>query len=331
MKRLATLALLAGVASCQFTLKPALDASAGADDFAVDLGSAPDLLRMVPDGAVPRGIGFPCGGPGECDSASCVDGFCCESLCDPSDPANLCMACNVAGHEGHCFAAPAGSDPHQQCEPDPVASCGKDGLCDGNGACRRYPAATVCGSPSCAAGSVTAAPVCDGNGTCVGGAVTSCAPYVCASATACATNCTAPDVGCAPPAVCTNGSCGKRASGQPCMQPSDCASNFCAPPGVCCDAACTGNCQACNLAGQPPGHCAPLANGTQCAPATCMGDSKLSARTCDGAGTCQPAKATDCTPYTCNLGNASCFAKPCAGNQQCAAGHTCNSGSGKCM
>ncbi|MCU1281301.1 MAG: Flagellar hook-length control protein FliK [bacterium] len=330
--RRAVLGLVAAVAACQFSIKPDVDASVAADDLGVDLaGVAGDLARPAPDGAVPRGLGFPCDGVAECDSGACVDGYCCESLCDPGDASNLCKACNVPGHEGRCVAAVAGTDPHQQCEPDPVATCGKDGLCDGHGACRRYPHGTACGMPSCAAGSLTAAATCDGEGSCVAGAVRTCAPYVCGSATSCATSCTPPDVGCAPPATCNNGSCGKHALGQQCASPSDCASNFCSPQAVCCDAACTGSCESCALGGQPAGHCAPLAAGTQCAAAACMGDSRLAARTCDGNRTCQAAATTDCTPYTCNTANATCFAKPCQGNQQCAAGHTCNGGSGKCQ
>jgi hypothetical protein len=228
--RLSLIALVA--AGCQFSIRPASDASAPVDDFGVGGNGEPDFAQPIP-----RGLGAPCLGVADCESATCVDGVCCDSLCDPSDPANLCKACNVAGHEGHCFAATGGTDA---------------------GGCRAVPL------------------------------------------------------------------------GQPCTLPSDCASGFCAPQGVCCDAACTGNCRSCAL-GIAPGHCTPLGAGTQCAPRACMGDSNLSARACDGAGTCAAATATDCTPYTCNPAGAVCFTRPCAGNQQCAQGHTCNSGSTKCM
>lgn len=316
------------VAGCNFRVGAvAGDASATVDDLAV--GGGDDLSRALPDGVAPRGLGYPCAGAGECDSQSCIDGYCCDSDCNPADPANLCKACNVPGSEGHCVPAAAGTDPHQQCEPDPVASCGKDGLCDGNGGCRLWVGGTVCGSASCSGGSVTYAPACDGNGSCVTPPAVSCAPYTCASAAACATSCTPPANGCAPPAVCTGGSCGTRALGQPCGKPADCTSNFCAQ-GVCCDSACTGSCVACNLPGKV-GKCSPVASGTQCAPAACSGDSRLSARTCDGTGTCQPATSTSCSPYTCNKANATCFMRPCADGTQCAAGHTCNSGSQKCQ
>ncbi len=332
MRAVAPLVLAAAVAGCNFRIQAlplVTDASASADDFGlVDLGDV-DLMRQPPDGAVPRGLGWPCDVAGDCDSGACVDGYCCDSFCDPADPANFCKACNVPGSEGHCVDAVAGTDPHQQCDADPVASCGKDGLCDGKGGCERYAAGTVCGTASCAGGSVTYAPACDGNGSCVTAPAVSCAPYTCGSATACATSCTPPANDCAPPAVCNNGSCGKRALGQPCVAPSDCASNFCAQ-GVCCNSACSGSCVACNLPGKV-GQCTPLPSGTQCAPATCNGDSKVSAQLCDGAGTCQPGVTTPCTPYTCNKATAQCYARPCANSTQCAIGHTCNNGSGKCQ
>jgi hypothetical protein len=327
--RAAMLLPLAALAGCHFALPSVFDAAApggGAVDLAAD---PPDLLR-IPDGAMPRGIGFPCGAAGDCDSGACVDGYCCDSLCNPADPANLCKACNVPGSEGHCVAAQAGTDPHDQCDSDAVGTCGHDGLCDGKGGCERFAAGTVCGSATCGGSTITYAPACDGNGNCVSPPSSSCAPYTCGSPTACATSCTPPANGCAAPAVCNNGSCGKRALGQPCSSPSDCSSGFCAPQGVCCNSACIGSCMSCNLPGKL-GQCSPLAPGTQCAPAGCAGDAKVSARICDGAGACQPAVTTDCTPYTCNTGTAQCYARPCANSTQCAAGHTCNNGSNKCQ
>ena len=313
------LALAAALAGCNFSVHGLPLTLSGADG-----GAAVDLAV-----GAPGALGAPCTSADACDSGFCVDGVCCESACDPSDPASLCKACDVAGSEGHCVAAAAGSDPRDQCDADPVASCGRDGQCDGSGACERWPAGTACGTSTCANGSITYAPACDGNGACVTPASMSCAPYVCANSTACATMCTPPANGCASPAVCTNGSCGTRAIGQPCSQPSDCTSNFCAQ-GVCCNSACTGSCVSCNVTGKV-GTCTPEPAGTQCAAPTCVGDAKVAARVCDGAGTCQPPVNTDCTPYTCNKTTTQCYMRPCANSLQCAAGHTCNMGSHKCM
>ncbi len=45
----------------------------------------------------------------ECTSGTfCVDGLCCDGLCANGDP-NDCIACNVAGNEGHCGSRPAAS------------------------------------------------------------------------------------------------------------------------------------------------------------------------------------------------------------------------------
>ena len=329
---LASAALL--VAACHFRVAPALDAAAPADDLAPSAtDSAPaasDFARAIPDGATPGGAGWPCDHAADCANGTCVDGYCCDSFCDPSDGANLCRACNVPGSEGHCVAALAGTDPHQQCEPDLVNPCGRDGLCDGSGQCRLTPPRTPCGSASCVAGTLTFAPTCDGAGRCAVGTSQSCAPYLCASASACATDCTPSANGCAPPAVCdANGSCGKRALGQPCGGAGDCRSGFCAQ-GVCCDGACAGSCHACNLPGSI-GRCSPSPAGSSCGAAQCAGDDAVAARACDEAGVCLPGIVKACTPYTCNSASASCFARPCQSNQQCAMGHICNGGSGKCQ
>ncbi len=320
----AALAVMA-LAGCRFAVR-ALPEEPPTDDF----GFTDDFGPPVPDGATPGGIGWPCASPSDCDNGTCVDGYCCDSLCDPGVPANLCAACNVPGSEGHCVPALAGTDPHQQCTADTMASCGHDGLCDGAGHCRLWAAGTVCGGATCSSDTETYAPTCDGNGHCLAGTSVSCYPYACGSG-ACDTSCTQPANGCQSPAVCNAmGSCGPRALGQPCSKPTDCASGFCAQ-GVCCDQACNGgNCYACN---QPssPGHCKPLPNGTTCGPATCNGDDAVSARACDGAGTCQPGTVTVCVPYTCNQSNATCYQRPCFSNLQCAMGHFCNGGSHKCQ
>lgn len=334
MKRLVLVALVV-VAGCDLRLGiplDAVDAAAPGDDlpipFAGDLGPGADLARPIPDGATPGGLGWPCDDPSQCQNGTCVDGYCCDSFC-AGDPATLCHACNVPGAEGHCTVALAGTDPHQNCEPDAVATCGKDGLCDGAGACRLYAAGTTCGAAACTAGHQSFAPACDGNGTCAPTGGVDCYPYTCNGAV-CGTSCTPPAAGCQPPAVCDpTGSCGKRGDGQTCQNGSDCQSGNCAQ-GVCCDQACTGACVACNLPGVV-GTCTPLPGGTQCAPGACSGDATVSPRACDGNGTCLPGTSQSCAPYTCNKATNVCYGRPCVSSQECAAGHTCNTNSGKCM
>src|SRR5439155_8128480 len=128
--------------------------------------SAPDLHRQVPDGAVPRQTGYPCGGANECDNGLCIDGFCCDDLCDPLDPGNQCKACNVPGAEGHCGFAQDGTDPRGLCAEEATSTCGRDGLCDGRGNCRLWGVGTACGASTCSGGQFTAPPMCDGAGNC---------------------------------------------------------------------------------------------------------------------------------------------------------------------
>ena len=88
--------------------------------------------------------GASCGGAGECASGNCVDGVCCNDAC-----AGACAACNVAGQVGSCTPIPPGQDPGNECPDDGATSCGRDGSCDGAGACRQYASGTVCSSLPC--------------------------------------------------------------------------------------------------------------------------------------------------------------------------------------
>jgi hypothetical protein len=352
------------VSGCEFDVSPLADAAVpldgavdAADGAVPDLLTAPDL-HEVPDGVLPGALGWPCASPVECATGFCVDGFCCDGACDPAT--NLCKACNVSGQEGHCTLASAGTDPRSQCNSQPQATCGRDGQCDGAGQCRLWTAGTTCGAASCSGGVVTYAPACDGTGTCVAGTSASCYPYTCADATQCTTSCSSA-AQCAGGIVCSAMSCGKRADGQPCALASDCQSNHC-EQGVCCASACSSTCLACNLMGSlgtctavpagldPLGQCAQSprsscgqdgkcdgsgacrlwAAGTSCAAQACSGDFSLSARACDGAGTCAAGLATSCTPYTCDPKTVTCFAAPCSDSTQCASGKTCNLSNGKC-
>ena len=64
----------------------------------------------------------------------CTEGVCCDSACT-----STCWTCAAQGNVGSCIPADTGTDPRNQCPEDGVASCGRDGACDGSGACRRYP------------------------------------------------------------------------------------------------------------------------------------------------------------------------------------------------
>jgi hypothetical protein len=375
-------AALAGVllfAGCTFTLEGAsLEAGVQPDgaapldanlempvtDFAVAVDAAPfDLTGRVPDGAMPRQVGYLCVAAADCDNGQCIDGYCCADLCDPTDPAFQCMACNVPGAEGHCVPALDGTDPRGLCDAQPVSGCGQDGLCDGRGNCRLYAVGTSCGASVCTNGSVVGPPVCDGNGQCVLSMTTaSCDPYTCNTAgDGCASSCTQTS-GCVAGATCSiDGTCNnKRGLGQACTSGSQCQSTFCAQ-GVCCNRDCTGGCRSCALpggtglclfvaAGTDPagdctaetrdscgldgqcdgaGQCRRWSAGTPCASATCSGDSTVSARVCDGRGMCLPGIPTSCDPYMCNPATGSCYGQPCTSSAQCAAGAMCRR-NGRC-
>jgi hypothetical protein len=144
--------------------------------------------------------GQSCASAADCLSGFCADGVCCASAC--REP---CQACNLPGSAGRCAPAPAGQDPRDDCAPEAPATCGRDGLCDGNGRCRLHPAGTVCEASRCAGGMETAARTCTGQGACGPATTRRCAPYACAGA-ACGASCL-DATGCAPEATCSGGKC----------------------------------------------------------------------------------------------------------------------------
>jgi hypothetical protein len=330
---------------------------AGADDAALDASDAvpPSEAGSDVPPATLKANGVACGANPECESAQCVDGVCCGSVCT-----GACESCNQKGAEGTCTPLPTGT-PTAECVDQLAASCGFDGTCNGNGGCRRYAAGTPCKAAGCQTGTFTPASACDGQGTCVAPNTVSCAPYLCDAslgAPQCRTTCAAG--GCLAPAVCTNGSCGAKvlkADGAGCVTSADCTSSHCVD-GVCCGTACAGACISCNLAGfegtckpvasnkldphgvckdggaaacqqnglcNGPGACALYPPGTTCVAGTCAGRAVFAARQCDGAGTCGPATNMDCLPYRCNPATTACFAS-CTANAQCsnAPKRTCN-------
>jgi hypothetical protein len=291
--------------------------------------------------------GRPCASAGDCRSGQCVDGFCCDGACT-----GLCLACDVAGSEGHCRAVLAGEDPGGECTREPVRSCGLDGTCDGAGACRKYPAGTECAPGGCQGATEIAAATCNDRGACQPGGNRSCAPNVCNGDT-CAARCSDRSP-CLNGFFCDGGTCRRRrADGTACTDQVQCGSGHC-DDGVCCATECGRSCFACNLAGQvgtcaavddgggdPKGQCgaepdqacgrvggcngrgacklAPA--GKSCgSAASCTGAVESGASACDGAGGCLSGPTRACVPYLCN---ADACASRCAGDAQCAMGFFC--------
>ncbi|MBM4362276.1 MAG: hypothetical protein FJ104_06320, partial [Deltaproteobacteria bacterium] len=123
----------------------------------------------------------------ECVSGICSDGICCDATCG-----GQCESCGVPGFVGACTTVPA-----NQPAPTSKPSCATDAttcgtqLCNGADrfACHFPGAAVTCGEPSCAAGTGSLTPSCNGAGACSAPATVGCSPYVCGS-TACLTSCT---------------------------------------------------------------------------------------------------------------------------------------------
>ncbi len=307
-------------------------------DAALD-ATEPALPDSGPEPARPNGA--TCSGGGECEGGFCVDGVCCESDCT-----SLCRSCALPGTLGHCALVPAGEDPRDVCKEQPVATCGMDGTCDGQGACRLHAAASLCMEPRCAsADTLTLASTCDGTGICSVGAGQSCSPFACAEG-ACKTSC-ASDADCAAGFNCVRGSCGRRPLGASCTAQSDCASGNCVD-GVCCNApSCDGPCMACNVPGSsgschaitagaaPPnggctaeladtcgrngkcdgkGQCQLYPAGTRCGVATCSEGQQVAAPLCDGAGRCLSLPGFACAPYLCDQGRC---ATTCGSAEDC--------------
>jgi hypothetical protein len=130
--------------------------------------------------------GTACAASSDCASGFCVDGVCCNSACTGS-----CQTCGAVGSVGVCSAAAAGTDPRSDCDAETASTCGRDGMCDGAGACRKHAAGTVCQGASCTSGTLTAAATCDGAGTCTPGVQASCNGYQCDPiGTSCLATCT---------------------------------------------------------------------------------------------------------------------------------------------
>ncbi len=237
-----------------------------------------------------RSLGLSCTSAAACTSGFCVDGVCCNSLCDGS-----CQSCvastNSFGTNGFCGPAKEGLDPHDTCDDsrdmDP-SSCGTTGVCSAFGSCAVYAYGESCGEPQCTDSNVAQENFCNGVGACV--AVThDCKTYACAAGVCKSGECTT-NTDCAGSAYCDTtvspSACAvKKNLGDTCSpETKECKSGFCVD-GVCCDSPCLGTCQACSNAlkggSEPDGYCGPAKQGTL--DANCQADP---AKPCGYDGTC---------------------------------------------
>ncbi len=299
-----------------------------------------------------RANGMACGCAGECASGFCADGVCCSTACGEA-----CKTCAEKTSLGTCTSRLGGDPPRAAggCTKSDVTSCGFDGMCDGAGACRRYPAGTTCLPGQCQGAAVIGARACDGQGLCKQGPAIVCAPYSCdSSKNACFDACTQ-NGQCVSGQACVNGSCGLKMNGANCLKGTECASTFCAD-GVCCNASCGGGCVSCALPDRRGtcwptetgladprmvckdhnamscgttgkcdgfGSCAKYAAETTCVPSSCTGTKRNTPGTCDGLGTCKPPGVQTCGPFLCASGQCT---TSCTKDADCEAGHACVNG-----
>lgn len=312
--------------------------------------------RVCVSGAciAPLANAAPCTAGTQCQSGQCVDGVCCDKAC-----AGGCEACTASkkgsGSDGTCGPIAAGTDPDEECDSELEATCGRNGFCDGKGACQLHAAGTSCGTSSCQGNSVQGR-VCDGKGVCGTSQGLACAPYVCSGGT-CKNPC-ANSNECQAGNFCQAGVCKPLgANGTPCSQKGECQSGYCVD-GVCCNAACTSKCMACSAAikgqgsdgtcdpirvgtdpdnecaAQAPstcgfdgfcdgqGDCGRYAAGTTCQAAGCDGNEQTSASICDGTGTCVAGTTTVCVEgYACVNGACATY---CEDDTACDTGYRCD-------
>jgi hypothetical protein len=250
--------------------------------------------------------GCACTTGAECYTGNCVDGVCCDTACG-----GACNACSAAlkgqGSDGACGPILAGTDPQSECAQEPETSCGRDGMCDGAGACRKHIAGTVCLAGSCIDTSSEVRPdTCDGSGACVDNQTGPCAAgYLCKGA-GCKTSC-ADKTDCTVGYECLAGSCKKRPNGTACTSADECESAQCVDD-VCCDSACDRQCEACAEIGSE-GKCGPIAGEPRAGRAACPAGTAPCASSCNGTDptACAfPGNETDCG-----------FGKVCDGEGAC--------------
>jgi hypothetical protein len=294
-----------------------------------------------------KGPGKTCADATECGSGFCAQGVCCDTAC-----AGTCQSCVLTGSLGRCGnIADGGNDPRGRCVDQGSASCGTDGACDGNGACRVYAAGTACMGASCASGASTLTQVrtCDGQGGCKAATTLSCAPYLCNGISACKAACSV-DADCLFPDICdpqTNLCGNKRRLGQTCGAPSDCLTGDSCVDGVCCSTSACGLCQTCGAgtcanitAGMPEPHggcvdgppcgntgncnslglCEQSGAGVACGAPSCTSSTLMLVSHCTGTGGCAAPATSSCSPYVC--GGAACKTV-CATDADCVAPFTC--------
>ncbi len=295
--------------------------------------------------------GQPCMGGADCQSTFCVDGVCCDSICDqpceactdvargavPNSKKGASDVLGSGGGDGFCGPVFQGQDPTDDCASQDPSTCGTIGTCDGNGACEVFNDATICQVPACNGSIAQGGGICNGSGACGVAANVNCDPYACVSGV-CQKACI-DSTECSAFAFCDGiaHTCApKKKDGIVAFDPVQCLSGFLAD-GVCCDTACNSACDTCAkaLGGSADGVCTPL-NNVQCSDGdactmvdvcqngVCVGGSKV---VCPGDTGCTGGVACDTKTGQCtvptppkNVGD------PCDDGSSCTSGEVCKVG-----
>ena len=90
--------------------------------------------------------GQACAAGNECASNNCADKVCCDTAC--VGLCRSCLAAQTGKPDGTCANVTAGVK-DARCDRQDVSTCGRDGTCDGAGACRHYASGTRCATGCC--------------------------------------------------------------------------------------------------------------------------------------------------------------------------------------
>ena len=312
-----------------------------------------------------RENGQTCAANGDCKSGFCApEQICCDTAC-----AGACASCAGAATgqpDGTCATVRTGMDPRNDCPEDAPTTCGRNGSCDGAGACDLYGSGTVCAAARCdPGGQFVAARTCSA-GACAPAAQEACGLAVCDADRGCRRMCTG-DGDCTAQSYCdAGGACmPQRANGAACTAGHDCLSGNCVD-GVCCDNACSGLCVSCRgteTGRQTDGTCADVVDGTDpenectvgatacgldgfcgqgrcrfapatttCAAAKCVNATGNTSATftpaakCDAQGGCTAATSRPCAGSVTCLSSQECRPSTCSADADCLGGFYCAAG-----
>ncbi len=246
------------------------------------------------------GQGKVCSGAGDCSTAGCVDGFCCDQSLAACSGCKACSAALTGGTSGTCGSVTSNTDPHNACSKGGgTEMCGTGGLCscaDGlmNGAETDLDCGgAVCGA-TCAVGKACNAGTDCSSAVCQGG---KCVSSLCGNLV---------KDGAETDIDCGGGTCQKCPDAKKCGVDGDCVNATCIS-GTCYPATCRNTAK--------DGLETDVDCGGGACP-TCAGNNKH----CTGAGDCASGFCAD--TYCCNAACGGCQA--CSGaltggtNGQCA-------------